>query len=139
MQDMNIVSIEAKLLDLAISARSKAYAPYSNFAVGAAVESASGKVYSGCNVENISYPVGTCAEAGAIAAMVADGERKIRRILVVAETSSLIAPCGACLQRIKEFADEKTQILLATPDGIKKILTIEQLLPFGFDNEELKK
>lgn len=138
MQEMNISPTEAKLFDLALSVRNKAYVPYSDFPVGAAIETLSGNFYAGCNVENVSYPVGTCAEAGAIAAMVAGGDGKVKRILIVAGGKELIAPCGACLQRIKEFSTDDTEILLATPEGIKKKLTLSQMLPFGFDNSELK-
>lgn len=128
-----------KLFSAALSARLKAYAPYSQFQVGAAIESENGKIFKGCNVENLSYPVGTCAEAGAIAEMIVSGEKKIRKILIVAGGKELIAPCGACLQRIKEFSDDSTQILLADEDGIKKTFSIQELLPFGFANTELKK
>lgn len=138
MQEMNTSATEAKLLDLALTVRKKAYVPYSKFPVGASIESNTGNFYAGCNVENVSYPIGTCAEAGAVAAMVAGGDKLIRKILIVADSKELIAPCGACLQRIKEFSDDKTRILLASPDGIKKTFKLSQLLPFGFDNTELK-
>ena len=139
MQEMNNSSSEKKLFELAQSARQNAYAPYSHFAVGAAIESENGNYYFGCNVENLSYPVGTCAEAGAIASMVAGGDKKIRKILVIADSKELIAPCGACLQRIKEFADDSTLVLLANMQGIQKQFTIAELLPFGFVSSELKK
>lgn len=138
MQEMNISPTEAKLFELALSVRNKAYVPYSNFPVGAAIETVSGNFYVGCNVENVSYPVGTCAEAGAIAAMIAGGDAEIKRILIVADGKELITPCGACLQRIKEFSTNDAEILLATPDCIKKKFTLSQMLPFGFDNSELK-
>lgn len=136
---MTPTPLENELFNLALTARGKAYAPYSRFAVGAAVESASGRLYSGANVENVSYPVGTCAEESAIAAMINGGDRQIRRILIVAGGENLIAPCGACLQRIKEFSLPETAVCLAAPDGIKKILKLEELLPFGFENKELQK
>ena len=90
---MNNIS---KLFELARSARRNAYAPYSNFAVGVALLSQEGNFYKSCNVENISYPCGSCAETGAIAAMVAGGDKQIAEILVLAEGSELITPCGAC-------------------------------------------
>lgn len=121
-----------KLLNLAKSASENAYAPYSNFYVGAAIISDSDKFYYGCNVENISYPVGTCAEAGAIASMVANGDKKIKEILIYAPSKELITPCGACRQRIAEFGDDQTLIHLADDDGIKQTLTIEKLLPCSF-------
>lgn len=130
---------EDKLFHLASEARNKAYVPYSKFAVGAAVLSSDGSYYGGCNVENVSYPCGTCAEAGAIAAMICGGSQKIAKILIIADAQQLITPCGACLQRIKEFSDSQTEVLLAAPDGIKQRLTVAQLLPHDFDNSELRK
>lgn len=126
------------LFNQALNARQNAYAPYSHFAVGAAVLSANGKIYAGCNVENISYPCGTCAEAGAIAAMNADGGRLIKDIVVVADGDSLISPCGACLQRIFEFADAETTVHLADLTGIKQSLKITELLPVSFNEGILK-
>ena len=126
------------LFNQALNARQNAYAPYSHFAVGAAVLSANGKIYAGCNVENISYPCGTCAEAGAIAAMNADGGRLIKDIVVVADGDSLISPCGACLQRIFEFADAETTVHLADLTGIKQSLKITEILPVSFNEGSLK-
>lgn len=126
------------LFNQALNARQNAYAPYSHFAVGAAVLSANGKIYAGCNVENISYPCGTCAEAGAIAAMNADGGRLIKDIVVVADGDFLISPCGACLQRIFEFADAETTVHLADLTGIKQSLKITELLPVSFNEGSLK-
>ena len=91
------MNTSSQLFEQAAAARTKAYAPYSRFAVGAAVLSTDGKIYAGCNVENISYPCGTCAEQGAISAMIAGGSRKISKILILADTQEPIMPCGACL------------------------------------------
>ena len=121
-----------KLLNLAKSASKNAYAPYSNFCVGASILSDSNNFYSGCNVENISYPVGTCAEAGAIAAMIVGGDKKIKEILIYASSKELITPCGACRQRIAEFSDSTTLIHLADDTGIKQTYTIAELLPLTF-------
>ncbi len=132
-------SFTEELLVKAKAVSQNAYAPYSKFKVGAAVLSENNQIYVGCNVENLSYPNGTCAEAGAIAAMIAGGDKKISKILVFADTQELITPCGACLQRIKEFSDIETQVLLANVQGVQKILKIAELLPFAFDNSELKK
>lgn len=132
-------SFTEELLAKAKKASQNAYAPYSKFKVGAAILSKNNQIYVGCNVENLSYPNGTCAEAGAIAAMVAGGDKKISKILVFADTQELITPCGACLQRIKEFSDVETQVLLANAQGVQKTLKILELLPFAFDNSELKK
>ncbi len=139
MQEMNISSTEKKLYELAKNISHNAYVPYSHFPVGAAIESSRHNFYSGCNVENISYPNGTCAETGAIAAMVAGGDTKISQILVYADTEELIIPCGACLQRIKEFSNDSTIVLLANAQGIQKSFKLAELLPFGFANSELKK
>lgn len=121
-----------QLLQLAVTAASHAYAPYSKFRVGAAILSSAGNFYSGCNVENISYPVGTCAEAGAIAAMINGGDTSISEILIYAESSTLVTPCGACRQRIAEFGSCNTLVHLADKTGIKKTLTIGELLPHTF-------
>jgi cytidine deaminase len=129
------MSTEA-LFEAARAARARAYAPYSGFKVGAAVQGESGAVYAGCNVENASYPVGTCAEQAAIAALVAAGERRLTAILVVGEGRTLVTPCGACRQRIREFAALDAPIHVAGPDGLRSSFTLEDLLPcsFGPDN-----
>lgn len=128
-----------KLLTTAAHARQQAYAPYSDFSVGAAVLGNNGKIYAGANVENISYPCGTCAEQSAIAAMIADGCREISEILIIAETKDPITPCGACLQRIKEFSGSQTIVHLANLTGIVKSLNFNEFLPLAFNNMEVKK
>ncbi|KQT20119.1 cytidine deaminase [Methylobacterium sp. Leaf399] len=117
-------------------ARERAHAPYSTFRVGAALVDEAGRVHAGCNVENAAYPVGTCAEAGAIAAMVAGGGRRIRAILVLGDGPALVTPCGACRQRIREFAEPSAPIHVAGPEGIRRSFTLDDLLPasFGPDN-----
>lgn len=127
------------LFEKALKAREQAYAPYSKFKVGAAILTPKGNIYVGANAENISYPCGTCAEAGAIAAMVCGGEYQISDIVVVAGGKNLITPCGACLQRIFEFSDKETKIHLADLEGIKKSYRIDELLPISFYQEDLKK
>lgn len=122
----------AKLLDLARAAADNAYAPYSRLRVGAAVLSGSEQFYSGCNVENVSFPVGTCAEESAIAAMICGGDTRIAAILIYAESRNLISPCGACRQRIAEFAAPETPVYLADKNGIRKTLTVRELLPCCF-------
>ena len=92
------------LLDTALRARANAHAPYSGFKVGAAIRCPDGSVFAGCNVENVAYPEGTCAEAGAIAAMVAAGAREIAEVLVVADSPTPVTPCGGCRQKLAEFA-----------------------------------
>ena len=125
----------ADLLLAAVAARKNAYAPYSRFPVGAAVRGASGQVYAAANVENASYPVGTCAETGAIAAMVAAGERRIIEVLVVGEGARLLTPCGACRQRLAEFAGPATPVHAARPDGIVGSFILGALLPEAFSLE----
>jgi cytidine deaminase len=123
---------DADLLAAAEAARANAYAPYSKFQVGAAVRAASGAIFAGANVENAAYPVGTCAEAGAIAAMIAAGERVIVEVLVTGPGPDAITPCGACRQRIREFAAPDTKIHAAGPDGITMSFTLAALLPEAF-------
>ncbi len=125
------------LFSAALGARAQAHAPYSRFPVGAALRDEHGRIHSGCNVENAAYPVGTCAEAGAIAAMVAGGGRRIRAILVLAAGARLVTPCGACRQRIREFADPATPIHAAGPGGVLARFTLEELLPASFGPETL--
>lgn len=124
------------LFDAASAARRHAYAPYSGFAVGAALVTPSGAVFSGTNVENAAYPTGICAEAGAISAMIAAGERQIAEILVLGDGAALTTPCGACRQRIREFAGPDAKIHVAGPSGLKATFTLGALLPeaFGPDN-----
>lgn len=117
------------LLNLATAVRLKAYAPYSRFLVGAAIRTASGATFTGCNVENVAYPEGTCAEAGAIAAMVAAGETQIAEMLVIADSPSPVPPCGGCRQKIAEFAGPDVQVTLCTTDGMRKTMTVADLLP----------
>ncbi len=126
------------LFKKALEVRERAYAPYSKFKVGAALRSSTGKVYTGCNVENVAYPEGTCAEAGAIAAMIADGETKIDEICVVADGPLPIAPCGGCRQKIAEFSTSDVPVLLAGLDGGITRKTIGELLPEAFSNFHLE-
>lgn len=125
------------LLTAARAARERAYAPYSRFAVGAAVSTPDGAIFAGCNVENASYPVGTCAEAGAIAAMVAAGHRRLAAILVLGDGDPLVTPCGACRQRIREFASDTVVVHIAGLQGLRARFTIGELLPqtFGPQNQ----
>jgi cytidine deaminase len=128
----------AGLFRAAKAAQGAAYAPYSRFKVGAALRTPSGKVYSGCNVENAAYPQGSCAEAGAIAAMALAGERRIAEILVIGDGEALCTPCGGCRQRIREFADDSTSVHVAGPDGVRRSFTLGELLPESFGPGHLK-
>ncbi|MCA1953238.1 MAG: cytidine deaminase [Hyphomicrobiales bacterium] len=123
--------IEA-LFEAAKTAQARAYAPYSRFPVGAAIRADDGRVYAGVNVENAAYPLGTCAEAGAIAAMVLGGGRRIEAILVLGPGEALCTPCGGCRQRIREFAAPDCPVLIAGLAGIRARLTLAALLPHAF-------
>jgi cytidine deaminase len=125
------------LFAAAKQAQARAYAPYSRFKVGAAVRGRDGGVYSGCNVENAAYPAGTCAEQAAIAAMVAAGESRIAEVLVIGGGDTLVTPCGACRQRIREFAAPQTAIHVAGPEGVRRSFMLEDLLPFSFGPDTL--
>ena len=127
------------LLDTARVVRENAYAPYSKFKVGAAVRSTSGVVYAGCNVENVAYPEGTCAEAGAIAAMVAAGDKRIAEIAVIADSPQPVSPCGGCRQKIAEFADGDVVVTLHTTDGTMLQTTVSALLPGVFDADYMSR
>lgn len=126
-----------KLFELAASCRLNAYTPYSKFKVGAAILGNSGKIFCGCNVENASYPCGTCAEAGAISDMIAGGENKISQILIVADTPQIL-PCGNCLQKILEFGDANTLVHSADLSGKIKTLKLYELMPNFFKAGDMK-
>lgn len=117
----------------ATAVRENAHAPYSNFKVGAAIRSASGQIYVGCNVENVAYPEGTCAEAGAIAAMVAAGEKELAEVYVIADSPGPVPPCGGCRQKLKEFGAGGVKVTMGTTDGAEQETTIGDLLPGAFD------
>jgi cytidine deaminase len=132
--------IDSQLFAAAEAIRARAYAPYSNFHVGAAILADDGKVYSGCNVENAAYPQGNCAEASAIAAMIAGGARKIRRIYVTGPGSSPVTPCGGCRQRIREFAETLDITVISHGiDGAPLETSLAALLPHSFGPEFLGK
>lgn len=127
------------LIDSARIVRENAHAPYSKFKVGAALKAASGAVYVGCNVENVAYPEGTCAEAGAIAAMVAGGDTTIAEIAVIADSPKPVSPCGGCRQKIAEFASGDVTVTLATVDGVVHKTTVAALLPGSFDADYMSR
>ncbi len=127
------------LIDTARQVRENAHAPYSKFKVGAALRAVSGTVYAGCNVENVAYPEGTCAEAGAIAAMVAGGDTEIAEIAVIADSPKPISPCGGCRQKIAEFAKGDVKVTLTTVDGVTLETTVSALLPGVFDADYMSR
>jgi homotetrameric cytidine deaminase len=124
-----------RLLEAAQAAMRNAHAPYSEFLVGAALRAPAGGLYSGANVENAAYPQGQCAEASAIGALVAAGERRIIEVAVVAEKEDFCPPCGGCRQRLSEFAGPDTPVHLGRPGGPRRTLTLGELLPHAFDLE----
>lgn len=130
---------DAELFAAAEAVRARAYAPYSRFHVGAAILADDGKIYAGANVENAAYPIGNCAEASAIAAMIAGGGKRITRIYVTGPGSAPVTPCGGCRQRIREFADQDVVVISHGVDGDPLSQTVEQLLPHSFGPEYLPK
>ena len=128
---------EESYIEATKEAMSKAYVPYSNYPVGALIVTDNGNTYSGCNVENASYPLGNCAEASAIASMVIGGEKKIKTIYVMTKNDEGGIPCGGCRQRIREFSDENTQIMMCSPDGVQQRINLSELLPNSFGPEHL--
>jgi len=124
-----------ELVEKAREARDKAYAPYSEFKVGAAVLTASGKIFPGCNVENASYGLTICAERNAVFQAVASGERGIEALAIVADTPRGAPPCGACRQVLAEFADD-IPVIVANLEGGRIILSLDRLLPHRFQFED---
>ena len=129
--------MQTKLHAAAKKAMALCHAPYSKFPVGAAILAEDGKVYTGANIENLAFPEGWCAETTAISHMVMGGAKKIVEIAVIAEKLALCPPCGGCRQRIKEFASPDTKIYLCDDAGVKKTMTMEELLPHSFETEVL--
>ena len=126
-----------ELSDAARAVRENAHAPYSGFKVGAALRTQDGAVFVGCNVENVAYPEGTCAEAGAIAAMVAAGQTRIAEVYVVADSPKPVSPCGGCRQKLAEFGAPEIPVTMATIDGQEVQTTICDLLPGAFDADHM--
>ena len=126
---------DEELLNVARVAREKAYCPYSGFRVGAAILDETGAVHTGCNVENAAYPLGSCAEAGAISAMIAAGGMRIVTIAVAGgdeNKTRACTPCGGCRQRIHEFSDDETRIIVKDDDEVWHTYTMADLLPSSF-------
>ncbi|MCF3642932.1 cytidine deaminase [Rhizobium sp. TRM95111] len=125
------------LFAAARAAMAFAHVPYSKFPVGAAIRAEDGRIYAGANIENLSFPQGWCAEPTAIGQMIMGGARKIVEIAVIAEKLPLCPPCGGCRQKIAEFATPQTRIYLCDDTGVKKTMTMPELLPFAFETEIL--
>ena len=128
---------EKELIDAATKVRENAFAPYSNFQVGAAVESESGDIYTGCNVESASYGLTVCAERVAIWKGISRGEKKFGRIAVVVDTEELTPPCGVCRQIVWEFCGD-VPVILANLHGKTETVQMAELLPRAFDSKFLK-
>ncbi len=128
-----------RLIELSYEMMLNAYAPYSNFSVGAAILSENDKLFGGCNVENAAYPEGTCAEAGAISAMIAGGCKTIKEIYIVSKSENIVSPCGGCRQKIREFSSDQTKIFLCNIKWDYKLFSLNELLPFSFSEfDDLK-
>ena len=125
---------EQHLIEAALAVRANAYSKYSNYRVGSALLDDRGQVFVGCNVENAAYPEGTCAEAGAIAAMIANGGNKIRAIVIAGGHDDIedCTPCGGCRQKIAEFASPETRVVLLRPGGHTRSFSVDDLLPRSF-------
>ena len=130
----DVTDTEQRLIDAATQVRANAHAPYSGYHVGAALIDNTGAMHTGCNVENAAYPEGSCAEANAIGAMVASGGKRIVGIAAIGGAAEIEActPCGGCRQRIFEFADENTRVILVGEGNTIESYSISELLPAGF-------
>ena len=133
--------MKKQLIETAVKAREMAYAPYSHYKVGAALLAKSGKIYTGCNVENASFTPTNCAERTAFFKAISEGDRQFDMIAIVAgkdgeELSKNCTPCGVCRQVMTEFCDKDFKIILGTPDDFK-VLTLEEIMPYSFSATEL--
>ena len=126
-----------ELFEAARAAMHFSYAPYSKFPVGAAIRADDGRIYTGANIENLSFPQGWCAEPTAIGCMIMGGAKKIVEMAVIAEKMALCPPCGGCRQKIAEFANADTRIYLCDEVGVQKTMTMDELLPFSFKTDIL--
>ena len=127
-----------RMLAAASAARANAHAPYSNFKVGACLRGDSGRLFAGCNVENAAYPMGQCAEATALGALIAAGDKRVLECVVVAEGGRLTSPCGGCRQRLSEFAAPETKVHICDPRRPRRTTTLGALLPLSFSREHLE-
>lgn len=133
--------MKKQLIETAVKAREMAYAPYSHYKVGAALLAKSGKIHTGCNVENASFTPTNCAERTAFFKAISEGDREFEMIAIVAgkdgeELSKNCTPCGVCRQVMTEFCDKDFKIILGTPDDFK-VLTLEEIMPYSFTATEL--
>ncbi len=131
-------TFDPKLFEKALALLKHSYSPYSRFPVSCCIKTANGQYYAGCNVENASYGLALCAEANAIGQMVSHGDKVITEMLVIGKGDALCTPCGACRQRIREFANADTLIHIASPEGYRASFTLGELLPHSFGPENLE-
>ncbi|MBE7077110.1 MAG: cytidine deaminase [Clostridiales bacterium] len=131
---------DRELLEIAVEARKKSYSPYSGFRVGAALLGKSGKIYTGCNVENAAYTPTNCAERTAVFKAVSEGEREFSAIAIVGgkgeDVADFCAPCGVCRQVLAEFCDGDFRVVLGTPDNIR-VYSFAEILPLSFGKNDL--
>ncbi|MBQ9243699.1 MAG: cytidine deaminase [Proteobacteria bacterium] len=125
-----------ELKRLAVGMLERAYCPYSHFPVGAALECADGSVYTGCNIENASYPVGTCAERTAVSTAVSEGKKHFVRIVIAAKTEKPCVPCGMCRQFMHEFSPDM-EVICLSQSGEERRFALRELLPHGFEGSSL--
>ena len=126
-----------RLVDAARAVREQAYAPYSRFKVGAALLDEQGRIHAGCNIENAAYPMSQCAEASALAVLVAAGGRRVAAVAVVGEAAEPVTPCGGCRQRLSEFADDAAPVWVADLHSVRARLSLCELLPHRFGASHL--
>lgn len=130
--------VPTDLIHAALEARKQAYAPYSNFHVGAALRDENGRIHQGCNVENAAYPQGLCAEAAALAAMVLAGGRSCIEIAIIGTGNAMITPCGGCRQKLREFGTDSMSIYACDETGeAQRTFLLGELLPFAFRPQQL--
>ncbi|WP_010650607.1 cytidine deaminase [Oceanobacillus massiliensis] len=129
--------INKELVEAALKIREQAYVPYSKFQVGAALLTKSGKVYTGCNIENAAYPVTCCAERVAIFKAISEGETEFQELAVAADSARPVPPCGSCRQVMSEFFPKTMNIHLTNLKNETKTFTMEELLPFSFETHDM--
>lgn len=131
-------NVVQQMLEKAKAAMKNAYCPYSHFHVGAAVLADDGNIYAGCNIENASYRVTQCAESSAVGNMVSHGSKRIKKVVVVADSDQIVVPCGACRQQLRELASGDTEVHMFNNKGDHDVMTIDDLLVKSFGPEFLK-
>ena len=137
-RNVEIPQVSDALIAAARAVREHAHAPYSRFAVGAAVLDEQGRIHAGCNVENAAYPQGWCAETSAIAALVAAGGKQVLALAVCGVADAAVTPCGGCRQKLREFAAGDCPVWAVDLTAVRARYTLEELLPHGFGPDHLK-